>query len=1427
MDLNFSPLNSFTSRSFWRRENWLPTVVLLVGLGLAATRGMVWKNEIDKNAEGEFQRSAQRVANEIQQRFAHPNYGLQGLHSLYAASPSVKRAAFQAAVESRNLAREFPGVRGFGFIEQVKRSQLDAFVSAVRADGAPQFAIRQLAEKDRDELLVVKFIEPARANVGTRGLDIGSDMVRRTAAQQAIDTGAAVMTRAIELVQGQQKALGMLQYLPVYAQGASLGNVQEHRAALVGLLYAPIVIRELLADMPDLRGNEIDFELFDGEPGAPGTALYFDADNHTVPSGTAQGTVARRFTTRKNLTIGDRDLTLMVSGTAGFEAGIDHRTPWLFFAFGALMSALLAFVLRQSITGQRRAELLAGHMTTQLRHDEERSSDFSACASDWSWETDEQQLFTYLSDNFEQFYGVKQKRLLGKRRQDLWSFDAIDPPEAVKTHLAQVDAHLPFTSFEYQVRVNDGSLAWIAVTGRPFFASSGGFLGYRGVGSVITARKQTEEALLKAGALQKAIFDSANFSSIATDARGVIQIFNVGAERMLGYTAAEVMNQRTPADISDPQEIIARARTLSTELDSHITPGFEALVFKASRGIEDIYELTYIRKDGSRLPAVVSVTALRDAQGAIIGYLLIGTDNTARKQAEIALALEVVNRAETERVINDWLRLQSAALDACGSALLIAGVDGVIQWVNPAFSQMTGYDATDAVGHSPDELFKSGAQDEAFYAKLWQTVLSGKQWSGELVNRRKNGSTYHEKMTITSVSDAQRQVSHFIVVKEDITEHLAREHDANAANRAKSEFLANMSHEIRTPMNGVVGMVDLLQQTRLEPGQSRMLATIQQSSTVLLNILNDILDFSKIEADKLTVEYIPVHLRELLEGVAQLMVATCYAKAIALTLFVSPALPQRIMSDPTRLRQVLLNLLGNAVKFTSGHLGKPAKVMLFVEPCTLAQGQAGVRLRVIDSGIGISPEVLVKLFQPFMQADESTARKFGGTGLGLSISQRLVELLGGKISVRSELGEGSEFCVELALEQAPSWRMPVFGPSLQGVQLLVAVNDEELRKIVCAYALDASAEITVLPDLATVRQQLRELPPTGPTVLVLGVETILAAGELALPEGVGVVQLLAFNHDTEANAAAVCSNPMHYQDLIRAIAQASGRFSLLTAPLVSRKDALVVRQAPSVEQALALGQLVLLVDDNETNRAVMSEQLRLLGYACELAEDGVQALAMWATGRYALLLTDCHMPHMDGFELTEAIRQAEAEGCRMPIVAITANAMQGEAERCRTRGMDDYLSKPLRMVELAPMLHQWLPLAVQPAHDGSVVADPVAAPSPPPDWEATTLYKMVGDNPALHRNLLGRFLVNAGQQVTSLALSIDAGEFDAAADVAHALKSAAGMVGALQLAELCAQIETAGSDGDGQLCSALRTDLAQAMDQARVGITAHLDSLAA
>ena len=384
-------------------------------------------------------------------------------------------------------------------------------------------------------------------------------------------------------------------------------------------------------------------------------------------------------------------------------------------------------------------------------------------------------------------------------------------------------------------------------------------IGYLLIGTDNTARKQAEEALLKAGALQKAIFNSANFSSIATDAQGVIQIFNVGAERMLGYTAAEVVDQITPAEISDPQELIARAEALSLELETTITPGFEALVFKASRGIEDIYELTYIRKDGSRFPAIVSVTALRDAQDTIIGYLLIGTDNTARKHAE-----------EKLRWTEESFRLMVESVT--DYAIVMLDPEGrVVSW-NAGAERIKGYSAEEIVGQHfsrfyPGEDIQSGKPQRDL-----DVVAAKGQFEDEGWRVRQDGSTFWANVVFTAIRDQGGHLRGFAMLTRDLTEPMKIEATltkakdaADAANQAKSAFLATMSHELRTPMNAILGYSEILMEDAEEKGQEDFIPDLQKihaSGNHLLSLINNILDLSKIEAGKMDLflesfEYFP------------------------------------------------------------------------------------------------------------------------------------------------------------------------------------------------------------------------------------------------------------------------------------------------------------------------------------------------------------------------------------------------------------------------------------------------------------------------------------------------------------------------------------------------------------------------------------------
>ena len=561
----------------------------------------------------------------------------------------------------------------------------------------------------------------------------------------------------------------------------------------------------------------------------------------------------------------------------------------------------------------------------------------------------------------------------------------------------------------------DGSRIPVVLSVTALRDDQGTIIGYLLIGTDNTARKLAEAALLKAGALQSAIFNSANFSSIATDAKGVIQIFNVGAERMLGYAAADVMNKITPADISDPQEVIARAEALSSELGTPITPGFEALVFKASRGIEDIYELTYIRKDGTRFPAVVSVTALRDAQGTIIGYLLIGTDNTARKQIE-------AEQKQLSQRLRDHQFYTRSLFESNIDALMTTDLSGIINDVNKQMEALTGCTRDELIG-AP---FKNYFTDPERAESSIKLVLSGKKVTNfELTAHARDGNETVVSFNATSLYDRDRRLQGVFAAARDVTERkrldqVLQEKNvelesarsvAEKANLAKSDFLSSMSHELRSPLNAILGFAQLLESdtSQAAPSQKESVAQILQAGWHLLKLINEILDLAKVESRQVPLSEEPVLLSEVLLECQSMIEPQAQQRGITLTL--PPFdMPYFVRADRTRLKQILINLLSNAVKYNV----KQGSVEVTCNEGTLGR----TRICIRDSGAGLQQDQLNQLFQPFNRLGQEAGGE-EGTGIGLVVAKRLVELMGGEIGVESTVGVGSVFWFELVTVAEP------------------------------------------------------------------------------------------------------------------------------------------------------------------------------------------------------------------------------------------------------------------------------------------------------------------------------------------------------------------------------------------------------------------------
>ncbi len=703
------------------------------------------------------------------------------------------------------------------------------------------------------------------------------------------------------------------------------------------------------------------------------------------------------------------------------------------------------------------------------------------------------------------------------------------------------------------------------------------------------------------------------------------------------------------------------------------------------------------------------------------------------------------------------------------------------------------------------------------------------------------------------------------------TADLVRARDeAEQASRAKSAFLATMSHEIRTPMNGVIGMVDVLQQSPLNESQMEDLNIIHDSAFALLAIIDDILDFSKIEAGKLQIDNVPMDVIGVVEGACETMNLIALKKGVELTLFTDPVIPKTVMGDPGRLRQILINLTNNAIKF-SGGLVRRGKVSVRPLLAESLPEQVILEFRVADNGIGIDKETQARLFTAFTQADSSTTRNYGGTGLGLAITRQLVTIMGGKITVESEPDKGATFIVRLPFklpqEQTDAGRDSSrqggvgLNPDLrvEGLHCLVVGNTGEITDDLATYLAHDGAIVERGTDLGYAREWIASQPP-GLYIMVIDTADAdppldrsqldsLCAAARAYPEQDARFVVIRRGQRREprvdaANLVLVDGNVLTRKTLLEAVAVAAGR---IKPPEHENKTGKVnATLTPlSREEARRLGRLILVAEDNEINQKVILQQLKLLGQTADIADNGRVALEHWQSGDYAILFSDLHMPEIDGYELTKAIRDAENGKTRIPIIAFTANALKGEADHCREIGMDDYLSKPVQLVKLRATLEKWLPVAAESApvdsistpdgqpdvgrassrhaHLGSVgikpdLQQPIAKLLP---VDVNVLKKLVGDDAAIVAEFLHDFRLSAEKIAEELHAACMAGQAGTAGSLAHKLKSSARSVGALALGELCFEMEKAGKTSD---MSALTVMLPK-FEQELAAVESYLGSL--
>ena len=1048
------------------------------------------------------------------------------------------------------------------------------------------------------------------------------------------------------------------------------------------------------------------------------------------------------------------------------------------------------------ITDRKRAEREIAEKTLQL---------------ELTLETMEQGFLLLDDENRTILYNTKAAELLGLAEEVLatgaTSHEIVDLQRA-KGEFSSVDPALSermkgiyeaerrgiVAPFSYERARPDGS--WVFVSNIPV---EGG--GYLQTYLDITARKLAEQAIAEKTQQLEVTLNSMEQGIILLDSQDRTVFYNAQAADMLGVPVHMLADGATSRETGAYQAEHGEYDLLEPTTREYL----EGIIKEYLAGNVRPFSYERQKPDGRW----VDVTAIPVEGGGSVRTFL---DITARRNAEQAFA--------------EKTRQLELTLETMDQGIILLNQDARTILHNAKAAKLFGV---------PEEMLARGANSHEMFAyqteqgefdridpilrksldRVINSQTAGLQSPFSLERPRPDGSWILVNNIPVDGGGSLRTI--LDITQRKLAEEGLREarDAAEEATRAKSAFLAAMSHEIRTPMNGVVGMIEVLEQSTLNDDQRQVTRTVRDSAISLLTIIDDILDFSKIEAGELALEAVPVSVRQIAEGAIDIVGGNAIDKGVDIALMVAPDVPRMVKTDPVRLRQIMLNLLGNAVKFTD-----QGSVVVRVDVEASGEATVGLRFAIIDTGIGIPAERLPALFQAFQQAEASTTRRFGGTGLGLSICERLVSIMGGEIGAESTVGEGSTFwfsvTFEITDEKVPN---PIDDIPLSGTSALIIEGSAPIAGMIRAVLEEREVVVTIAESPALAVREVAAAADAGQRHDVLIVDGRFDARELteiarhfrvrqehpnaraiwlhasdALPESVDPTQTF-----TQA-----VPRPIRRDALLRAVGVVLGRASP-DLPVFEGPEVLAAQpiDPPSVEEALVQGRLILVAEDNETNRLVVQRQLALLGYAAEVAEDGAEALKMFDEKAYGLLLTDCHMPNMDGFDLTTAVREREQTSVEhTPIVALTANALVGEAERCLNAGMDDYLAKPVRLKELGDTLARWIGESGGRDRARDILEAGLETLGQPSAMEGgpidTALFEEMigGPDPEMSAMLYEAYLGSFKPMETEMAAALAGRNPTALRKAAHAAAGAASSIAATRLTDALRRLEACANEED-------------------------------